>query len=166
MEKLDYFVTFDDLAEIQLGQLEAVLIKANKKRVGSVTIEELCSVIEYPNGLYLLFDNENTLLYVGKATSRSFIERIPAHFDTREDAWFNTIPKRIMSILGLQSYHSALQKGLSFQIVLIGVKDKAVTFKLETVLRSYLKPKLNSCKGDYAPETKLGTITNYGKTSL
>jgi hypothetical protein len=50
----------------------------------------------YPGiGLYLFYDQNNVLQYVGKCTSRSFLERIPAHFDCRKHAAFATISKRL-----------------------------------------------------------------------
>ncbi len=50
-----------------------------------------------PNGVYLFFEKEDSketeCLYVGKCSSRSFIERIPSHFDAREKAWFHSFLK-------------------------------------------------------------------------
>lgn len=158
MEKINYFIAFEDVSGVELSAFESILYRLPKKKVGSVTIEELCSISEYPNGIYLLFDEENNLWYIGKATSRSFIERIPAHFDPREEAWFNSIPKSIMKKNNL-NYSDALQKGLTLKIALIGVKEKTTASKLETVLRSYLKPRLNTCKGNFQPSDKIDLIT-------
>ena len=157
MEKLNYFIGFDDYSDVRLSEFEQAIKNMPKKQVGSITIEELCSVSKYPNGIYLLFDESDALWYVGKATSRSFIERIPAHFDPREEAWFNSLPKSIMKKDSLD-YNSALQTALTLKIGLIGVTDKIVATRLETVLRSYLKPKLNTCKGSFQPADKLGLI--------
>ena len=155
---LDYFISFDDLIESNLSDVEVLIYKTKKRHIGSLTIEELSSLTNYPNGLYLFFDNQDCLLYVGKATSRSFIERIPAHFDPREDAWFNTLPKKVMNFYNLPNYQTALEVSLSLNVVLIGIKDKTTAQKLETILRTYLKPKLNTCKGSYLSETKLKNI--------
>ncbi|MCL4340866.1 MAG: hypothetical protein M1431_02040 [Candidatus Thermoplasmatota archaeon] len=49
----------------------------------------------YPGvGLYFFYDKSNNLQYVGKCTSRSFIERVPSHFDCRKHAQFATVAKR------------------------------------------------------------------------
>ena len=129
-----------------LHKLFNTLISFPKKRVGSVTLEELCAIDEYPNGLYLFFNDENELWYVGKATSRSFIERIPAHFDQREIAWFNTLPKKVMKFCNIQTYREALNKSLSLKLMIVGIQDKNSPMKLETVLRSYLAKLLQKVK--------------------
>jgi hypothetical protein len=95
MDRIPYSIALDNYLHTRLGDFEKIITQAPRKRVGSVTLEELCSVSDYPHGLYLLFDDNNSLCYVGKATSRSFMERIPAHFDQREEAWFNTKKLRI-----------------------------------------------------------------------
>ena len=52
------------------------------------------------NGLYIFYRAEGVLpvvMYVGKCTSRSFLERVPAHLESREECWFNTLSNRAMS---------------------------------------------------------------------
>ena len=50
----------------------------------------------YPGiGLYLFYSMRDELQYVGKCTSRSFIERVPSHFDCRKHAQFATVAKRL-----------------------------------------------------------------------
>jgi hypothetical protein len=44
----------------------------------------------------MIFPENGELKYIGKATSRSFIERIPSHFNQLLEAWFNKLSKRIM----------------------------------------------------------------------
>lgn len=155
---IDFFVAFDDCLELDLGSLASLIVRSPRRRVGSVTMEELCRISDYPHGLYLLFDRENIVCYVGKATSRSFIERIPAHFDSREAAWFNTIPKRVMRDYGLDRDGDALELGLGLDILLIGVKETSTTAKLESILRAYLQPKFNSRRSSYSATDKLRTL--------
>jgi hypothetical protein len=83
MPKPNYFTTFDECRADTLDNFKHRLLEIPKKRVGEVTLSDLCSFAEYPNGLYFFFDDDDRLWYVGKSTSRSFIERIPSHFDTR-----------------------------------------------------------------------------------
>ncbi|AFY95136.1 hypothetical protein Cha6605_4193 [Chamaesiphon minutus PCC 6605] len=100
---------------------------------------------DYPNGLYFIFGgNLRQLQYVGKCTSRSFIERIPAHFDQRERAWFNTLPKKLTQ--NRQSYSAALGEALDFEIVLFGIRDREAACELERVFRYYYKPVLNTLR--------------------
>jgi hypothetical protein len=88
MQTLDCFIKYERCKNQSLAEFGATLRNCSKKLVGTIQIHELCSMTEYPNGLYLFFDDNDVLWYVGKATSRSFIERVPAHFDQRPDAWF------------------------------------------------------------------------------
>jgi hypothetical protein len=100
---------------------------------------------DHPNGLYFFFGGEPLCLqYVGKCTSRSFVERIPSHFDQREDAWFNTLPTRL--VCDGVNYSSALAASLEFHVVLLGVKDAEVAKELERVFRHTYQPRLNSPK--------------------
>lgn len=112
--------------------------------VGAVSISDLARLGAWPHGLYLLHDEWYKVWYVGKATSRSFAERLPAHFDPRPDAWFNTIPKRIIELRLAETYREALELGLSLRIALIGLSDPSSAASLETELRTTLAPVLNA----------------------
>lgn len=138
-----YFVALEEHRDKTVRQLGDLLRTLPKKAVGTVHISELCSMKDYPNGLYLLYDDSDELWYVGKATSRSFVERIPAHFDQRPDAWFNALPKRIHDRKITSSYADAHSLGLSLRLALVGVRNKTAAMKLERVLRGALQPQLN-----------------------
>jgi hypothetical protein len=71
---------------------------------------------------------------------------VPAHFDQREDAWFNTLPKRIMAIAEVGEYGDAHAQSLSMRLVLIGIKSKRTALDLETVLRGFMSPRFNGIK--------------------
>ena len=158
----DYFITFDQYKNSSLSDFAEILKRLPRKAVGTIQLAELCSMAEYPNGLYLFFADNNELQYVGKSTSRSFIERIPSHFDQRHDAWFNTLPKRIMAVSKIEDYADAHTLGLSFGLVLIGVKSKATARKLESVLRSFLQPVLNAGeKGRFVGTERLAAYETY-----
>ena len=75
---------------------------------------------EFPNGLYIFFAADGkSPKYVGKSSSRSFIERIPSHFDQRLEAWLNTLPKRIIAREGFHKYDEALKEALTYHLVLV-----------------------------------------------
>jgi hypothetical protein len=138
-----FFLTYDAYSEQTLGTFESTLQGATTKALSDVTIGDLCSMSEYPNGLYFFFDgNPRKLQYVGKCTSRSFVERIPAHFDQREDAWFNTLPKKLA--LKGNTYGEAHAKALQFHVLLLGIRDMDIATKLERVFRHSYKPILNT----------------------
>lgn len=61
--------------------------------LSSLTMNDLAI---YPGiGLYFYYNMRDELQYVGKCTSRSFIERVPSHFDCRKHAQFATVTKRL-----------------------------------------------------------------------
>ena len=82
-----FFLAYEDYAQFTPASFKKIFDHTPSKALSAVTIGELCSMSDYPNGLYFIFDGDlRELQYVGKCTSKSFIERIPSHFDQREHA--------------------------------------------------------------------------------
>lgn len=102
-----------------LEELIKVIHHCKGIKVSELCIHQLIS--DDPNlnhGIYV-FKNQPDEAYVGRGTSRSFVERIAAHFDNRDNAWMNTILKKIA-----QSKNSTIQESYtyflnSFELVLI-----------------------------------------------
>lgn len=138
-----FFLDYDEVSACSLMQFEAVLRATPRKRLGSVTLAEL-SATPQPNGLYFLFDDQLRLQYVGKSSSRSFIERIPSHLDPRPNGWFNTLPKKLMAQHPQFDYSSALEQAMAFSLVLLGMPKSCNIQGLEVALRSHLRPALNA----------------------
>ena len=119
-------------------------------------------------GVKSRYDLSDKPCYIGKCTSRSFIERVPSHFDCRKHAYLATIPRRLGSLDNSRDDISeiTLRAIDSFKILLVNftydgrlrengniseedvkpkTKDEAKEVgKLERELINYLKPKLNS----------------------
>jgi|GEM_PF-2342522 len=156
-----FFLAYEDYAKFTPVLLKEVIESTPTKALAEITIGELCSMTEYPNGLYFIFGgNPRQLQYVGKCTSRSFIERIPAHFDQREWAWFNTLPKKLMQ--NGQCYSAALGESLDFEIVLFGIRDREAACMLERVFRYSYKPMLNTLKrlNNFDADATLDKLSN------
>jgi hypothetical protein len=152
----NYFLEYERVRGQSLADFARTLRAKPKKPVGQVTIAELCSVHEYPNGLYFFFDEDDVLKYVGKSSSRAFVERVPSHFDPRFEAWFNTLPKKLMQYDGFDEYLAAHSRALELRIVLLGVKERTTVNSLETRLRCHLQPSLNAGKvGRFAASSLL-----------
>jgi hypothetical protein len=140
-----FFLAYEDYSQLTPASFKQVIEATPTKAISEMTIGELCSMADYPNGLYFIFGgNLRQLQYVGKCTSRSFIERIPAHFDQRKHAWFNTLPKKLMR--NGQCYSAALEESLKFEIVLFGIHDREAACMLERVFRYSYMPMLNTLK--------------------
>lgn len=71
-------------------------IRENNENIplfGDMTINMLCENTHL-TGIYTCFDPvSEKILYVGKASSRSFPDRVAAHCDYREGAWFGTMTR-------------------------------------------------------------------------
>jgi hypothetical protein len=149
MAKCEYFVDYSELESKPLSEIKLYFETHEKKEISHVEISELAT-INPPNGIYLFYnpDNNKGVLYVGKATSRSFIERLPAHFDPREKAWFNSLPKKV-ELKDKIHYSLAHKKALSFKVLIVGIEDSENASHLERILRSYLQPFYNNTPQKY-----------------
>jgi hypothetical protein len=141
----EFYIQYEEVRTLSFAEFRSRLHDTMKKPVGEVTIRDLSSTPS-ANGLYFMFYSEGTLAYIGKASSRSFIERIPAHFDQREEAWMNTVPKRILKKENADNYFTALQRAFELELVLFGFGDRKLSIKLESPLCSFLAPRLNRGK--------------------
>lgn len=153
-----------DFDATNCGELFEVVIY-NRKMISDIRILELVldkedNVYEQVIGCYV-FMNDNAVEYVGKCSSRCFVERIPSHFDPRERGWFNNYIKLVArEIYGDSSdpnIHKALvltkKKYLSIMPV------SAINYNIamvEKIFRHILKPKYNALSGRQS--TALGKV--------
>ena len=141
-----YLLPASEVADITLAELGHILACRPRLVARDVTIGELATLDDHPTGVYLFYaPRTNWIQYVGKATSRSFIDRIPAHFDPRQDAWMNSLPKHIMKQRGCV-YAEALKVALGLELTLIGASEELPGGRVEAVLRAHLHPELNFTK--------------------
>jgi len=137
--------TIDDLAEF--------IRRHPSKKISDVTVSDL-SGTSIANGIYV-FKKGEEIWYIGKSTSRSFVERIPSHFDQRKGAWFATIPHKILRLSSGGTYASSLAEALTLEVMLLGETEKSISQRLESMLRDYMKPKLNPGKRTIPPATPI-----------
>ena len=144
MLECSFFLAVDELANHPLHEIGATLVKHQRKVVGHVEIAELASLKKFPNGVYLFYQPQGELMYVGKSSSRSFIERVPAHFDPRQEAWMNSLCKHLMKFNSC-AYEEALADALTLEILLVGTPGEQAS-RVESVFRAVLSPKLNNTR--------------------
>lgn len=137
-----------------------------KVQVGDIRLRDFLELLETPNGVYSLFDQriDGKPLYVGKASARSFIGRIPVHFEPREDHWLNQFAKAHAKALK-SAYMDALEDALNQYVVFVGFPDKMLADDkhrirsigaLESALQWELDSPYNSRRG---PRRYSGTLT-------
>jgi hypothetical protein len=111
------------------------------------------------NGIYIFYRVDGAMphvVYVGKCTSRSFLERIPSHLESREECWFNTLTNRALkwndSMESRESASDFCLGNLAVAMIPIdcGDRDREKTSRvglLERRLRDpkALNPLWNSC---------------------
>lgn len=96
MADSDYLLQLEDIKSKKFGEVVQLIKKMPGIQLASMTHADYLFYNGHPifpgNGVYV-FKIDNQVVYVGKTASRSFIERIPAHFDFRELAWMNSLLK-------------------------------------------------------------------------
>jgi hypothetical protein len=122
-------------------------------------------------GVYLIFKGSNNSFdYVGKSSSRQFIERIPAHFDPRLQGWFNNYLKASIKQskdlsdkekqdLLIKKISDIFSKKGNYKLCLIRVPVECseIIGGLETILRTVLKP-LNKANSKIEEDKSLAEV--------
>jgi hypothetical protein len=150
----DYLIEYDTLRGFSIRDLLKTIEKTKGKRLDELKVMDLTyhNSIEIwrGEGVYI-FKEQKRIIYVGKASSMSFTERIPKHFDLRHDAWFNRLLELIcIKILGLEwnDENAIISSKYAFKnlnLVLINFKDRKQIDRIERLLRSCAEP-LNEFK--------------------
>ncbi|MFZ0052943.1 MAG: hypothetical protein WAK96_14295 [Desulfobaccales bacterium] len=144
---MSYFITYDDYYEKALGNIINLIIKQDKLKMSQMKIKNLIFK-EGGNGVYLFFDNDDCI-YIGSSCGRAFVDRIPAHFDTRKEIgrWgFRGVCTGIVKENNCTRFEAA-SKLLNCGLYLINFKNneykQTYCSKLEKLLIYLLQPKYN-----------------------
>lgn len=150
-----FIISIEELYLLKPLEVSEKLSKASKKPLQELRLFDLSIFEGKPiisaGGVYLFFDFNNICLYIGKATSRSFIERIPAHFDPRSYAWFTTFPNRVVKKELTSDYPSALNfcaKKCNLLLIKFSSNEDCAEQAIltETYLQILFQPTLNLLK--------------------
>lgn len=92
LSDLDTSQTWDDLIDD--------IKNSDGKKIADLTLKELVFDGDKftGNGVYILKDHTKKIRYIGKATSRPFVERLAGHLDLREVAGFNNVLVDIVEV--------------------------------------------------------------------
>ena len=105
--------------DYQLDELKKSIGEAKGIKVAELFVNQLISPDPNLNHGIYVFKSQKGEVYVGKCTSRSFVERIAAHFDNRDNAWMNTILKKISKVICVKHIKkSFIISGLSLVLII------------------------------------------------
>lgn len=154
MENDNYLLEYENIKTGSIKDLLALLQDTQGKKLNELKVKDLTYHNDKPiwpgTGVYL-FRNEREIVYVGKAQSMSFTERIAKHFDLRTYAWFNRLLELICTKgLGLEwnnenSITASKYAFEKFNVIFINFAEPELIDELETLLRS-CTPALNKFK--------------------
>lgn len=148
---MDHFLSYK---EIETDSLENLIKKITKKKKTPIKDLKLIDLIfekKSLNGIYIIFNSENIAVYIGKTGSRAILERIAAHFDMRENAFMNNFlcaltgkfkGRKNTQATELEIYNT-YDLAIEHKILFIEISKNEIINRLERILISELRPKLN-----------------------
>lgn len=109
--KDNYLINYDKVKIWKIKDAKSKLNEIEGLPLSDCTIKKLVFYNDEPiltgNGVYIFFkinnknddknNNDKEYLYVGKCSSRSFVERVPSHFDIRNIGWFNSYLRNLVN---------------------------------------------------------------------
>ena len=94
--------------------------------IGELKITDLVLPAESCTGIYFFLDENEQVVYVGKISSRSFLDRIAGHLDLRKSAFMNTILQRANSNAETKDYGDVFyNKVVNYKLKICAVKGNA-----------------------------------------
>jgi len=80
---MEHFILFKDIKNKKLVDVFSLINKSKKIKIEDIKLIDIIYINQSLIGIYIFFNPENQPIYVGKCSSRSFLERIASHFDLR-----------------------------------------------------------------------------------
>jgi hypothetical protein len=89
-----YLLQYHEISNLSIAELIALLDNTPGLPCSAMKVSDLIYCDNEPIhsscGVYVFKDGKG-IFYVGKISRKSFVERIPSHFDMRNGVWFNRI---------------------------------------------------------------------------
>lgn len=108
--------TLETIAKLPEDELIEHVRLLPRKCVKDILLVDLLQEYKSRNGVYFFFDNEE-IVYIGKASSRTFLDRIASHFDLRTVAFMANFVKSYVRYKGWELSDQNMQKAF------IDIKD-------------------------------------------
>lgn len=150
---MGFIINYNQICKQKPDKVICTITKCEKKRLDKLRLYDFIvnsstgRPLKIVHGVYLFFSTQKKCLYVGKSSSRQFIERIPCHLALGDHAWFNQLLK--FSKNEFKSYVKAIEATKKFTLLMISVKDKKKVKNIEKLLKLIIEPKYNSYKPVY-----------------
>jgi hypothetical protein len=159
---MSYLHLYNEIKHQTIAELAERLDNGSKAAIINMKLVDLIHEDEPSCGVYIFYNQEGKPCYVGKSSSRTFIERISSHLDSRKGAFFSSflwaIAKSTRNNVTEKQLRDAYIEAIKCQIAFIHLKDKEKCIKLEKYLIYYFKnrkiPILNKLKEKQFDETK------------
>jgi hypothetical protein len=150
------YIKFSEIENISFKNLIELIKINNKLIIGELKLVDLIFEKQSMTGVYVIFDEHNVAVYVGKTGSRAILERFAAHFDLRPSAFMNSF---LCALAGKRKqrrgphatekdlsdvYENALTHKLVFIQIPNSEQHKPKIAKLESLISQVLETKYNS----------------------
>jgi len=156
---MNSFISFNEIQNISVNQLIDRLYESNKKIIGDLKLIDLIYEKQSMTGVYIIFDKDESPVYIGKTGSRAILERLAAHLDLRPGAYMNSF---LCALAGKRKQRkgphateedlkNVYENALTHKFVFIQIPNtedhkKKIT-KLEGILAKKLKTIYNTTRG-------------------
>ena len=152
---MEHFLSYLEVMNLSVCSLVKLIAKKKKKALSDLKLIDLIFDKKSLIGVYILFDNNDNPIYVGKTGSRAILERIASHLDLREDAFMNNFLCALTGKKKGKKNETATEKeilnvydfAINCKILFIQIPEKKLINRVEKVLLDQIKPKLNNLTG-------------------
>ena len=121
-----YDITLNPVPSDNILDLVSKIENIGGVSIGELKITDLVLPAESCTGIYFFLDENEQVVYVGKISSRSFLDRIAGHLDLRKSAFMNTILQRANSNAKAKDYGDVFyNKVVNYKLKICAVKGNA-----------------------------------------
>ncbi|QIK58825.1 hypothetical protein G7050_02790 [Dysgonomonas sp. HDW5A] len=86
-----FILFYDEIKELSLEELHIEILRTDRIKVKELKLVDLLHNNRSLLGVYVFFDENNNIVYIGKSSSRAILERLAGHLDPRPLSFFNNL---------------------------------------------------------------------------
>ena len=97
-------------------------------RISNLKLIDLVLPANQCNGIYFFVSPNDDVVYVGKASSRCFVERLGGHFDLRAGNWFSSflrahakVVNNVVGNLSSEDYEKSYNDTLDYRLKILAI---------------------------------------------